>query len=377
MRSQNRKRRERFWRRVLGIVSATIMSPLLIWATVSLLPYLTVAAQKAAVLSAGLNFPEGGVTLWQQGMQQSDTDASTSEDVYIPPTIHQVTSSQASQEPSSPAAPSSSPQPEGNRDGKIVYQTFAFQPGGQYISNPTGGLIRNYTSTANKTLQNEITKLPEFQIEKDSSEPQVLIMHTHATESYEPYERDYFDKSYNSRSTDNTKNMIRIGEEIVKQLNALGINAIQDKTLHDYPNYNGAYNRSAETVKSYLKKYPSIKVVLDVHRDAIGNDTTRTAPVTTINGKKAAQIMIICGCDGVPNHMKNLRFASLLQGQIESDYPTLTRPVMFDYRYYNQDLTTGSLLIEMGSHSNSLDQAIYSGELVGKAVGRALLKLTK
>ncbi len=86
--------------------------------------------------------------------------------------------------------------------------------------------------------------------------------------------------------------------------------------------------------------------------------------------------MIISGCDdgtmNMPDFMKNFRLASLLQQQMETDYPGLTRPIMFDYRNYNQDLSTGALLIEVGSHCNTLDQVKYSGQLIGASIGRAL-----
>jgi stage II sporulation protein P len=136
------------------------------------------------------------------------------------------------------------------------------------------------------------------------------------------------------------------------------------------------------TVKKILEENPSIKIVLDIHRDAIEKaDGCRVAPTTEINGKSAAQVMIICGCDdgtmNMPNYMKNFRFASLVQQQMESDYPTLTRPVLFDYRKYNQDLTTGSILVEVGGHANSIDQAIYSGELIGKSLANALLSISE
>ena len=58
-------------------------------------------------------------------------------------------------------------------------------------------------------------------------------------------------------------------------------------------------------------------------------------------------------------------------------YPTLTRPMLFDYRYYNQDLTTGSLLIEIGTHGNTIEQAKYTAELVGEEIATALLELSK
>lgn len=284
-------------------------------------------------------------------------------------------------QPTAPTTPTDSgplPYPVSleNKSGVIAQTTFSKYSGVQYINLEKAGQVRNCTSVPNDRLLAESKLLPEFKIEMNG-EPQVLIMHTHTTESYEPYSRNFYDASFNSRTTDNTKNVVAVGDKIAAELEAVGIGVIHDKTVHDYPSYNGSYQRSAITVKNILAKYPSIKVVLDVHRDAIQTkEGVRTAPVANINGKNAAQIMIISGCDdgtmGMPNYMKNFRFSSLLQQQLESDYPGLTRPILFDYRNYNQQLTTGSILLEMGAHGNSIDEALYSGELMGKALVKAL-----
>ncbi len=265
------------------------------------------------------------------------------------------------------------PYPENidSRDGAISVMSFGFVEGDDFLELDHGQ-VRNITHVSNDDLLAESGLAPDFDITLDGS-PQVLIMHTHATESYEPYERDFYDESFNSRTTDPTMNMIAVGDEIAEELESAGIGVIHDTTLHDYPSYNGSYERSRETVKKYLEEYPSIKIVLDVHRDAIERDNgERVAPVAEIDGKNAAQVMIISGCDdgtmGMPDYMKNFRFASLLQNQLESDWKGLTRPVLFDYRKYNQDLTTGSILIEVGGHANSIDQALYSGELIGKSL---------
>jgi stage II sporulation protein P len=125
-----------------------------------------------------------------------------------------------------------------------------------------------------------------------------------------------------------------------------------------------------------LEQYPSIKVVLDIHRDAISGDGIAYQPYVEIDGKEAAQVMIISGCDdgtlGMPSYIRNFRFACRLQERLEGDNPGLTRPILFDYRHYNQDLTTGSLLIEVGSHCNTLEQAQYSGQLIGRSLGGML-----
>ena len=147
-------------------------------------------------------------------------------------------------------------------------------------------------------------------------------------------------------------------------LNAAGICTLHDETLNDYPSYTGSYANSRAVVQQYLAQYPSIKVVLDVHRDAIERENgTRCAPVCTIDGRQAAQVMIICGCDNgtsvqLPAWRQNLRFAAAWERSMEAKYPGFTRPVLFSYRFYNQDLTTGSLLIEIGGHGNNLNEAL-------------------
>lgn len=263
-----------------------------------------------------------------------------------------------------------------NHDGVITAMSYGFFKGESYIDLDKAGQVRNVTDLSNNILLEESRLAPNFKIEKNG-EPQVLIMHTHATESYEPYERDFYDKSFNSRTTDPNMNMAAVGDAIAEQLEAAGIAVIHDTTMHDYPSYNDSYDRSRETVENILNEYPSIKIVLDIHRDAIERESgERIAPVAEIDGKKAAQIMIISGCDdgtmNMPDYLKNFRFAALLQQQLESDYSGLTRPILFDYRKYNQDLTTGSILIEVGGHANSVDQAIYSGELIGKSLAKCL-----
>ena len=145
--------------------------------------------------------------------------------------------------------------------------------------------------------------------------------------------------------------------------------------MFDYPEYSGAYDRSCEKIIKILEENPSIQIVIDVHRDAIESEGVRYAPVTEIDGKTAAQVMIICGCMNVPQYRYNLRLASRLQGIMETNYPGLTRPILFDERNYNQELTKGSILLEMGSHANSLDEALYSGELVGECLKQLVLEL--
>lgn len=262
--------------------------------------------------------------------------------------------------------------------GQVVQTTYGKYSGTQYFDLDKAGQVKNLTDIPSRDLLSQSRMRPEFKIELNS-QPQVLIMHTHTTESFEPYEREFFDSSFGYRTTDSSKNMVMVGDAIAEQLENSGIVTVHDTTIHDYPSYNGSYERSAETVKKILAQYPSIKVVLDIHRDAIASEDSLIQPVTEIDGKKASQVMIISGCDDgtmdMPDYLYNFRFACMIQQQMESSYAGLTRPILFDYRKYNQNLTTGSLLIEVGSHGNTLEQSRYAGELIGKSVAEVLLSL--
>lgn len=378
---------KRIARRVFSILTLVLLSPFLYRGIVDFLPTLNAAACQLAVWSAGVTLPEGGKELLQKELAPPDSSASEDNSTTELPAdsaaVDGDVSSDASSDVSSASEPVSSesePVPERPADaGDIIRRTYAGAASSTQFQIGGGAWIKNLTSHTVDEINQQIAQGPAFQIE-DSDAPQVLIMHTHTTESYERQTLDWFDKNFNSRTTDPEYNVCRIGDEIEKQLKAAGIGVIHDETLHDYPTFPGCYDRSAVTVQNYLNQYPSIKIVLDVHRDAIEQqDGTRIAPVANINGKNAAQVMIISGCDdgtmGYPNYFQNLKFAAALQTQMETDYPGLARPLLFDYRKYNQHLTTGSILLEMGGHANSMEEAIYAGELVGKSLANLLTSL--
>ena len=261
--------------------------------------------------------------------------------------------------------------------GDIIRTTYGIFSGETYFDLENGGQVSNRTEVPDETLLAESRCLPNFTL-TDTDEPQVLIYHTHTTESFEPYVREHYDAEFNYRTTDETKNIVMVGDAVQAELEAAGIGVIHARDIHDYPSYNGSYSRSRETVLAILEQYPSIKVALDIHRDAISGEGTAYQPYIDIDGREAAQIMIISGCDdgtlGMPDYMKNFHFACSLQQQLEADFPGITRPILFDYRQYNQDLTTGSLLIEIGSHGNTLAQAKYSGMLFGRSLASLLNK---
>ena len=261
--------------------------------------------------------------------------------------------------------------------GTVQEKTYPQGSGEKYI--PCGaGSIKNNTRVSAGEVAAEIANPLPFAVEWNSPQPQVLIMHTHATEDYRLSAGLWYRPGDGARTTDRSRNMCAVGRVMADTLNAAGLNTLHDETLNDYPSYTGSYANSRAVVQQYLAQYPSIKVVLDVHRDAIETDSgTRMAPVCTVDGRQAAQVMIICGCDNggsvtLPNWRQNLRFAAAWEAALEGRFPGFTRPVLFSYRFYNQDLTTGSLLIEIGGHGNNLNEALYAGKLAAEGLVAAL-----
>ena len=204
----------------------------------------------------------------------------------------------------------------------------------------------------------------------------MLIIHTHTTESYERDSDGYYDTDYDGRSLCPANSVVGVGAVLAQTLADNGISTLHDGTVFDDPVNNYTNSRSRERTEELLKEYPSIKIVLDIHRDGIADGDVRIAPVAEINGRKAAQIMIICGCDDgtdiLPDYMDNLRFASYLQNAIEKDNKGITRPMLFDYRFYNQDLAEASLVIEFGALANDIEQVRYSAELAGRSIANLL-----
>ncbi len=216
-----------------------------------------------------------------------------------------------------------------------------------------------------------------FEME-NTKEPQVLIFHTHTTESYLEYDEGYYHESFYPRNSDSSKNMVSVGEKLAESLRKQGIGVIHAREIHDSPEYTGAYDRSWETITKYIEQYPSIKVVLDIHRDSIAGDGgSKFKPTFEVEGKKAAQIMIMAGYDplnemGFPDWEYNLRFALKLQKYAEDMYPGMTRPLYFGYFAYNMPISRGSLLIEVGTDVNTVSEAQYTGKLLGNVLARVL-----
>lgn len=209
--------------------------------------------------------------------------------------------------------------------------------------------------------------------------PQILIMHSHACEAYTPDGDDVYIPSDASRTLDTNYNVVRIGNEMKAVFEEMGLSVIHDESLYDYPSYNAAYTNARAGIEKYLEEYPSIQIILDVHRDAlIGADGTVYKAVTTIDGQPTAQVMLVMGTDdkgGHPNWRQNLALAFRLERTMNLLYPTLARPITLRSSNYNQYFSTGSLLVEVGCHGNTLQEAINGGRLFARAAGAVLLGL--
>lgn len=209
--------------------------------------------------------------------------------------------------------------------------------------------------------------------------PQILILHSHGSEAYSQNDGDLYQESDAYRTTDCTHNVVRVGEAMAEVFRSQGLQVIHDTNLYDYPAYNGSYDRSKAAVRDWLAKYPTIRIILDVHRDAlVGTDGTVYKPVLQIDGVKTAQVMLLVGTDDAgasfPDWGEHLALAMQIQQQMNSLWPGLARPITLRTARFNQQLTKGSLLVEVGGHGNSLEEALAGARLFARSAAKVLLE---
>ena len=244
------------------------------------------------------------------------------------------------------------------------------QAGEVYILNRTSKTL-DVAALASAPLD---IRLPQ------KSGPEILIMHTHGSEAYAQEGANVYTETDTARTTDTQYNIIRVGDEIERIFTEMGLSVIHDRALYDYPSYNGAYDRSRAAVEQYLKDYPSIQIVLDVHRDAlVGEDGTIYKAVTELDGVKTAQVLMVMGSDdgGLPhpNWDKNLSLSMRIQHRMNTLWPGLSRPTILRSSRFNQQLSQGSILVEVGSHGNTLQEALAGAQNFARAAGQVFLEL--
>ncbi len=204
------------------------------------------------------------------------------------------------------------------------------------------------------------------------SEPTVLILSTHTTESYTPAPGEAYEESSDFRTLDEGYNMLSLGDHLAALLRAGGINVLQDRELHDYPSYNGSYSHARKSIQQYLEAYPSIRLVLDLHRDASGDNDRQMQTAVTVNGVSAARIMLVVGTNASgldhPQWEENLSLALKLHTQLERNAPGICRYINLRSQRFNQDLSPGALIVEVGAAGDSHDEALAAVEVLAKAV---------
>lgn len=210
-------------------------------------------------------------------------------------------------------------------------------------------------------------------------EPLVLIVHTHATEAYTPGEGSYYTATAAYRTGDPAYNVVRVGQAIAQALNARGIVTLHDESLHDSFGYDDAYARTEETIREYLQRYPSIQMVIDVHRDAVADGSGgQLAFCTQVEGAQTARLLFVMGTNAAgqthPGWQDNLSAALKLQVLCEKVAPGIFRPLSLRSQRYNQHLTPYSLLLEVGTAGNTLEEALRAADLFAEQLSVLLLE---
>ncbi|SHM05299.1 stage II sporulation protein P [Caldanaerovirga acetigignens] len=216
-----------------------------------------------------------------------------------------------------------------------------------------------------------------------AGKPIVLIYHTHTTESYMPstaYNYQPRDQAFHTNDLRFT--VVRVGEVLSSELNKLGVTVLHDKTVHDVPTYMYSYSNSLKTLEKVLKENPSIQVVLDIHRDAPVSDPQKAREMTTvkIENKYYSRIMFVVGTDKTfphPHWKENYKFALLLQKKLEELYPGITREIDLRQERFNQHVSKKALLVEIGSHGNTMEESMESARVLAKALSEVLKDLNK
>ncbi len=221
------------------------------------------------------------------------------------------------------------------------------------------------TTEAPVTEEKKETVKKEPQKEKKEPEgpPQVLIYHTHATESYLP------STAGNYHTTKEANTVREAGNILEESLEEEGIPVLHDKTIHDNPSYDASYERSYETLIAILDKYPSIECVIDLHRDAMAGDAA--GPVETVEGKVCASYSYVIGSTS-PTYGSNKNFISRLNTVAAEKFDGYTGVVMERPYYYNQELCEKSILLEMGNNRNHIDEVRQCARVYGKILAEAL-----
>lgn len=223
-------------------------------------------------------------------------------------------------------------------------------------------------SNSNNNESNSKSKIanvydPKLKKTLNTQKPEVLIYHTHTTESYKPGSPNSFDDS---------QNVCAVGDELVSELqDNYGISAINDKTVHDAEAYTKSYERSAVTLDKYLKKYGDFKLIIDMHRDSVDDKSSVTM---NINGESIAKFMMVMARKN-PHFDNNMALANKIIQNSNKLFPGFCKGVCYyNYgtRYFNQDKSNNAVLIEVGGDINTTTEAKASAKYLARIIAECL-----
>jgi stage II sporulation protein P len=236
--------------------------------------------------------------------------------------------------------------------------------------------IDSMTPVTAKDLNADKLLKKDVSIEKNADEPQILIYHTHGSEAFA-----------DSRKNKTQDTVIGVGDVLAEELTkTYGYNVIHDRTVYDVIDgkldRSRAYDVAGAAVERTLKENPSIKVVIDLHRDGV-SDNTRL--VTTIDGKQCAKIMLFNGMSRIkgkgeiaylknPHRTGNLAFSLQIQLAAAEQSEGLMRRIFLRSYRYNLHYRDRSVLIEAGAQTNTVEELKNAMVPLAKALDSVLTK---
>ena len=249
-------------------------------------------------------------------------------------------------------------------DGNIIYinnkkDTFTNVYNGVKIKNESSYLLTDEMMIPNVDLENR----------KD-----IIIYHTHTCESYTPTQENNYIASGNFRTIDLNFSVSRVGDELTKYLLSFGFNVIHNKNYHDYPAYSGSYSRALITINEIKKQNPNSELIIDLHRDALSN--SEYGPTVKLGDETVSQLMFVIGTDGGglehPNWLYNFKLAIKIQEKANEMYPGLFKPIILRNSRYNQHVSKGAFIIEVGATGNTLEQCNGSMKYFAKVIDEVM-----
>ena len=385
-----RKKRTRPILRGLRVVAAVFVVALAVWllwlvgdpaaAVGDLVKLADGAKVAAALLSAEMGTPrqEDGLSAWDRLVLAQSSLLGVAIDV--------PEGAPTGKEPVPTAdAPGETPS-EDDGDDENNLPTTTTAPDGIIARTMVAGTSAKYITSGKLSIYNHTDYAVDIDALRSAAPalsargdgPKVLIYHSHATEAYTMDGTDVYQESDSYRTLNTEQNVVRVGEEMAAVFEAASIGVVHDTTLYDYPSYNDAYSRSLEGVTALLKEYPSVVLVLDVHRDALAASDGTIYKVVAGSVDNCAQVMMVLGSDAGgqthPNWKVNLSLALGIQDALAQKWATLARPVVLRPSRFNQHLSTGSILVEVGTHGNTLQEAITAARLYARTVAELMTR---